>query len=266
MQGLEALPEELVKKVLRATDSHTSLLEQLSLLPSAFHAAAIHAAFPSIEADRSVCVDASDLEHAPFAEALWPAISNITVFGMQVHGAGAVGNHMPPHTAAALGCQLVKLSCLQKLGLSGNRIGAAVAASLGPHLAHLKSIQVLALSSNLIGDEGAISLGPHLAHLTSIQHLTCMQRLDLSGNRIRANGVKSLGPHLAHLTSIQQLNLSGSRIGPDGAEFLGPYLAKLTCMQRLNLGLNGLHGSSAAKALASRLAHITSLDLILNDL
>lgn len=46
---------------------------------------------------------------------------------------------------------------------------------------------------------------------------------------------------------------------------MGPYLAELTCMQRLNLGFNGLHGSVTGKSMASRLAHITSLGLILKD-
>ena len=76
MQSLGALLEDLVIRLLRAAS--TPLAEQLRLLPSTFHAAAVHAAFPAIDADRSICVDASDPKYAPVVEALWPALSRIT--------------------------------------------------------------------------------------------------------------------------------------------------------------------------------------------
>lgn len=76
MQGLGALPEDLVIRILMA--SSIPLREQVHLLPSPFHAAAVHAAFPAIDADRSICVDASDPKYAPVVEALWPALSRIT--------------------------------------------------------------------------------------------------------------------------------------------------------------------------------------------
>ena len=63
VQALAALPEVLVIRILRAAP--TPVHEQIRLLPSTFHTAAVHAAFPTIEADRSVYVDVSDLEHAP---------------------------------------------------------------------------------------------------------------------------------------------------------------------------------------------------------
>ena len=108
VQALGALPEVLVIRILIATP--TPVHEQIRLLPSTFHTAAVHAAFPTIDADRSVCVDVSDLEHAPFAQALWPALSRITTF-LRSDRDGFVGNLMSYEAAAALGSQLVKLSC-----------------------------------------------------------------------------------------------------------------------------------------------------------
>ena len=78
MQGLGALPEDLVIRILMA--SSIPLREQVHLLPSPFHAAAVHAAFPTMDADRSLCADASGLEDPPLAEALWPELSRITFF------------------------------------------------------------------------------------------------------------------------------------------------------------------------------------------
>ena len=75
-----ALPKELVIRFLSLAS--TTPAEQLRLLPDTFHAAVMHAAFPTIDADRSVCIKPSDLEYAPFAEALWPALSHITSFCM----------------------------------------------------------------------------------------------------------------------------------------------------------------------------------------
>ena len=46
LQGLGALPEELVIRTLRAPS--TSLAEQVRLLPSTFHTAAVHVAFLSL--------------------------------------------------------------------------------------------------------------------------------------------------------------------------------------------------------------------------
>ena len=105
VQALGVLPEVLVIRILRAAP--TPVHEQIRLLPSAFHTAAVHAAFPTIDADRSVCVDVSDLEHAPFAQALWPALSRITTFRRSDRD-GFVGNLMSYEAAAALGSQLVK--------------------------------------------------------------------------------------------------------------------------------------------------------------
>ena len=80
LQGLGDLPEGLLIRVLRAASSSKPLAEQLLLLPSTFRIAGVFAAFPSIDAERSVCVDASDLECAVFARALWSALSRITPF------------------------------------------------------------------------------------------------------------------------------------------------------------------------------------------
>ena len=194
VQALGALPEVLVIRILIATP--TPVHEQIRLLPSAFHTAAVHAAFPTIDADRSVCVRASDLEYAPFAKALWPALSLITSF--RTCNRGIERHAMSSQAAAALGSQLDKLSCIQQLCLDGNRMCAKGAKALGPHLAHLMSLQQLRLGNNDIGPVGVQLLGPHLAHQTSIQ------QLDLSCNRMCANGAKALGRHLAYVTSIQQ--------------------------------------------------------------
>lgn len=63
MQALGALPEDLVTRILRAASAR--LAEQVRLLPTTFYTAAVHAAFPTIHDDRSVCVCASDLNLLP---------------------------------------------------------------------------------------------------------------------------------------------------------------------------------------------------------
>ena len=162
LQGLGTLPKELVIRIFSA--SVTLLPEQLRLLPTTYHTAVVRAAFPTIDGDRSVCVDSSDLENCAFAKAMWPVLSRINSFRRLRNE--SVNSFMSPQAASALGSQLAKLSCMQHLDLSDNRIGA----------------------------DGMKSLGPHLAHLASIKNLD-----DLSGNYIRSDGAKWLGPHLAHL-------------------------------------------------------------------
>ena len=184
LPGLGALPQELMIRVLRAASIPPA--ELVRLLPSSLHTAAVHAAFPSIESEGSVYVHTSDLECAPFAEALWPAISQVTSFrayAQQVYGPDA----MLPEAATALGSHLVKLSCIQELDLSCSGIHAEGSKSLGPYLAYCTSIQHLHLSLNQIGDDGTKSLGPHLAKWTSLQ------RLLLWDNEIGADGAISLG-------------------------------------------------------------------------
>ena len=190
LQGLGTLPKELVIRIFSA--SVTPLPEQLRLLPSTYHTAVVRAAFSTIDGDRSVCVDSSDLENCAFAKAMWPVLSRINSFRRLRNE--SVNSFMSPQAASALGSQLAKLSCMQHLDLSNNRIGADGIKSLGPHLAKLTSIQELNLRCNGIGADGMKSLGPHLAHLASIKNLD-----DLSGNYIRSDGAKWLGPHLAHL-------------------------------------------------------------------
>ena len=167
LQGLGTLPKELVIRIFSA--SVTPLPEQLRLLPSTYHTAVVHAAFPTIYGDRSVCVNSSDLENCAFAKALWPALSRINSFRTSRNE--SVNSFMSPQAASALGSQLAKLSCMQHLDLSNNSIGPGGAKWLGPHLAHLSSIQKLNLSFNHYRSYGAKSLGPHLAQLTSIQEL-----------------------------------------------------------------------------------------------
>ena len=272
LQGMGALPQQLVIRILRA--SSIPALELIHLLPRTFHTAAVHTALPTIDADKSVRVEASYLEHASFAEALWPALSSVTSFWrLPLHYSE---DNMSPETAAALGCQLAKLSCLQQLHLSVNRIAAGAAETLGPYLATLTSIQHLDLSHNRFEVDGAISLGPHLAHLTSIQQLNLcgngigaagveslvprIQQLNLCGNSLRGNagGVKLLGPVLADLTSIQQLNLGVNDIRDDGVESLGPYLAHLTSIQHLSLRCCQF-GDSGINPLGPHLANLRSI-------
>ena len=252
LQGLGALPNELLIQILRGSDA-PPLAKQLRLLPSTLHTAAMHAAFPSIAADRSFCVDTSDLAKAafdPFAEALWPAIARITSF-RRTHKDWGFG--APPLAdITALGSQLVKLSCIQDLHLGGNLLYAQGTRVLGPHLAQLTSIQQLDLSSNYIGASGAEALGPHLAHLTSLRQLS------LRENFIGPDGAKALGPHLAHLTQLRQLDLNHNILGPRGAAALGRHLARLTSIQQLDLGRNEI-GADGNNSLRSHLAPLTSI-------
>ena len=147
LQGLGALPQELVTRILRA--SSIPLAEQLRLLPRTFHTAAVHAAFPTIDADRSIDVDASDLQHAWFVEALWLAISRITCFRTSSEECYDPWLARFSYTAAtALGSQLAKLSCIQKLNLSHKCLCDAGVEVLGPHLAQLTSIQHVDLRGN----------------------------------------------------------------------------------------------------------------------
>ena len=78
--------------------------EQVRLLPSTFHTAVVHAAFPSIDADRSVRVDASDLKYAPFEDVLWPTLFRITSF-RRTHMEGSC-EAMSAQAAIALGSGL----------------------------------------------------------------------------------------------------------------------------------------------------------------
>ena len=77
----------------------------------------MHAALPTIDADRSVCVDVSDLEYAPFAEALWPELSRITSLRMSYRRRYKVPisdeMNQSIKAAMALRSQLVNLSCIQ---------------------------------------------------------------------------------------------------------------------------------------------------------
>ena len=86
-------------RILRVTS--TPLTEQLRLLPSTFHTAVVHVTFPTIDAEQSVYVDASDLECAPFAEALWPALTHTRSFRM--YNRSSRRANMPSDAAAALG-------------------------------------------------------------------------------------------------------------------------------------------------------------------
>ena len=168
LQGLGALPQQLVSRILKAPPILPP--EQIRLLPSAFHTAVVHGHYPTIDADRTVRVEVSYLDCAGFAEALWPALSCITSFRL-VPGPLVMSSVV----AADLGPQLVKLSCLQGLDLSNSTLadeGVRLSARcLWPHLAHLKSIRKLDLSSNDLNWEDAETLGPYLAHLSQIQQL-----------------------------------------------------------------------------------------------
>ena len=75
MQALQQLPESLVISVL--SECRQSLPEQLSFLPPALHVAAIHAAFPSIYAQRSLTLNSQVAGSAAVASVL-PYIGNFT--------------------------------------------------------------------------------------------------------------------------------------------------------------------------------------------
>ena len=119
LQGLGDLPHELVISILRGACIPTA--DQIRLLPSAFHTAAIYAGFPTIDADRSICVHSSDIQYARFAEALWPELSHITSF-RRLHREVTLDG-ISAKAETALSPQLAKLSCLQHLDLSRNRLG-----------------------------------------------------------------------------------------------------------------------------------------------
>ena len=128
MQRIGALPQELFIRILKA--SSTPPVQQLRLLPSAFHTAVVHAAFPSIEADRSIYIEAYDLDYAPLAEALWPALSRITSFRRRDRVNKR--QEMSSEEAVASCSQLGLLSSIEQLHLSCNGIGVAAVTSLGP--------------------------------------------------------------------------------------------------------------------------------------
>ena len=258
MQVLKQIPENVLISVLSA--STTPLNDQLFLLPNHLHEAAVHAAFPSIQASRSLDLASNHKLDATRCTALymwlWPFLAKIT--SLTLRGRSLM------RSLSGLGPNLASITSLQHLDLAHNSLGDSGATMIGPHLASLSSLTLLSLSSNGIGDRGAMLLGPHLASLTSLNHLDIsynsigeegvtalgphlaslrtLQHLDIAVNRIDSQGGIVLGCHLARLSFLRHLDISNNRIGDDGATELGPHLASLTRLQYLDLRNNGIRG------------------------
>ena len=265
------MPENLVVSILRAC--RDPLLVQLSMLPHGFHVAAIHAAFPSISAKRSLHLVPRLLGDSRVT-VLLPSIASFTELqtlvlgfdrldGATVHALGPVVGKLAAHS-------LRHLTLDFHSSISGGmrpprprdfdvrahpchkETGSRGAAALGKSFAHLICLHTLNVACNGIGAEGVRSLAPALANAATLQHL------NLGQSELGSEGAIALAQHLAHLTALSHLNLEGNGIHANGVAALAPELALLTALQHLMMAGNDTNGEGAS-ALGPHLAKLTLL-------
>ena len=275
LQALQGMPESLVISIMR-TCRHP-LLMQLSMLPHAVHVAAIHAAFPSISAERSLHLSPTLLGDSRVT-VLLPSIASITTLHTLVlkftHLDAAAINAVVPAVGKFAAQSLRHVTLDFHAGTRGPRppdpphfvskahprhkeTGRHGAAALAKSLAHFTYLHTLNVECNAIGAQGVRLLAPALVNVATLHHL------NLAHGELGPRGAIALGQHLSHLTALRHLNLAVNEIGVDGVAAVAPELALLTALQQLTLAGNDIKAEGAS-ALGPHLAKLTSLDHLLS--